>query len=138
MYFLNVKWKVIRYALHNLKNLFYSKKKLRIKLTRINKYQTVEAKKHPAAINQWQWTKTIGLSYQCTKRNNHDLRNGTYIRRTLRYRCARKEQSLLYDLFEAFSFRSRSATNRIFFYRKDLFYFMRAQHGLSYHLIYVP
>ena len=31
--------------------------------------------------------------------------------------------------------RSRVVKNKIFFLRKDLFYFIRAQHVLSYHLI---
>ena len=34
--------------------------------------------------------------------------------------------------------RSRAVINHIFFLRKDLFSFMRAQNVLSYHLIYVP
>ena len=33
---------------------------------------------------------------------------------------------------------SRSVINRIFFLRKSLFFFMRAQHIMSYHLIQIP
>ena len=34
--------------------------------------------------------------------------------------------------------RSRAVTNCLFFLSKDLFFFMSAQHALSYHLIEVP
>ena len=55
----------------------------------------------------------------------------TYIRWLLRNRCARKEQAPLFDLFKAFP------TWIFFVHRKDLS-FMRAQHVLSYHLIWAP
>ena len=46
--------------------------------------------------------------------------HGTYIRWKLRNGCARKKQSLLFDLFKAMIC-SRAVTNRFFFLRKDLF-----------------
>ena len=33
---------------------------------------------------------------------------------------------------------SRGATSRLFFLRKDIYFFMRAQHIMSYHLINLP
>ena len=41
--------------------------------------------------------------------------------------------SLLFDLFKAFDEIGSAVTHRIFL-RKDLFFFMRAHHVLSYHL----
>ena len=59
---------------------------------------------------------------------------GTYIRWYLRNRCARKEQSLLFDLFKAFDNFKANYTG-YFFLRKDIFSFMRVNHVLSYRLI---
>ena len=56
---------------------------------------------------------------------------------SLRNRRARKEQPLLFYLLKAFDEFGSSQKSDIFS-RKDLFSFMRAQHGLSYHLIQGP
>ena len=42
--------------------------------------------------------------------------------------------SMLFDLFKAFDY-IESSHKSDFFLRKDLFFIMRAQHVLSYHLI---
>ena len=46
------------------------------------------------------------------------------------------KQYLLFYLFKAF-IRSQALTNRIFILRKDLFSFIRAQHGLIRHQIWI-
>ena len=43
--------------------------------------------------------------------------------------------NLCYSICFRHFIRSKAVTNRIFFPRKDIFSFMRAQHVLSYHLI---
>ena len=61
---------------------------------------------------------------------------GTYVRWELRNRYARTEQSLLFDLLKAYEI--ESGQNKIFSRRKiPIFFFMRAQHVLDYHLILV-
>ena len=50
-------------------------------------------------------------------------------------RCARKAQYLLFNLFKAFDYIESSHKTGIFT-RKDPLSFMRAQHVMSYHLMY--
>ena len=52
--------------------------------------------------------------------------------------CARNEQSLLFDMFNAFDQTESSHKSDFCFLQKDLFSFMRAQYDLSYHLTKVP
>ena len=56
-----------------------------------------------------------------------------YVVCVFRSRSARKEQSLISDLFKAFD-RIASSQKTIYF-SKVLFSFMRAQHIFSYHII---
>ena len=79
--------------------------------------------------NRQKYKQTDKQSYK-KKRISH----GAYIRWYLINRCARKEQSLLFNLYKAFDqFESRHKSG--IFIRKDLFSIMRAQHVISYHLI---
>ena len=55
------------------------------------------------------------------------LYHGTYIRWWLRNRCARKQQSLLFDLFRAYDYDRELAQIRYFFSEKT---FRRAEHAL--------
>ena len=59
--------------------------------------------------------------------------HGTYIKWQLE-KCASKEQSLLFDLFDAFDKIENSHKSDLFL-RNDLNSFMRAQYDMSYHLI---
>ena len=60
--------------------------------------------------------------------------HGTYIRWYPINRCARQEQSLLFDLYKAFDKLVSSHKHNIFL-RRDLFSFMLAQHVMSYLLL---
>ena len=72
----------------------------------------------------------FGIGPTCIERMGH----GIYIRWYLINRCARKDQSLSFDLYKAFDlFKIRHKSG--IFTRKDLFSIMRAQHLMGYHLI---
>ena len=62
------------------------------------------------------------------------LDHGKYIGWQLVHMCARKEQSLLFDLYKAFDLSNGSHKSDIFI-RKNLFSLMHAQHVMRYHLI---
>ena len=59
---------------------------------------------------------------------------GFYIRWLLISRCVHMEESRYLDLLKAFGYIERVVKSD-FFFGKDLFYFIRAQYVLSYHLI---
>ena len=63
--------------------------------------------------------------------NGEHSNPGTYIRWSLRNRCTRKEQSLLFNLFKAFD--PVESTHKSDFFKKLIFLY--AHHVLGYHII---
>ena len=79
-----------------------------------------------------------GNQFFHTLRRKTRPHHGTSNNRLLvRHRCARQEQSLIFDLCKAFDEIESSHKSDIFL-RKELFSVMRAKHALFYHLLKMP